>query len=203
MSRSIAIALIFALVLCATAISGCTSPKPPAAPVVTPPEVTIMTTTAPAPAAPLPDQTAATVKTTVPAPAEKVLLNEKGMISPSQNRKYDFKALSDQFSQLGEKYHITIKADKPVIGYAVTNYQAEQLGGDTLTPHFVAHSEKIQWGLIEPYMVLGKTDDKSQVFTVEEIAPYVYVVDARWMKSDDNYKDTAPFNYEITIAKVI
>lgn len=137
-----------------------------------------------------------------PEVTEKVILTTKGTLSPTEYKTYDFKAMGDQFSQLGEKYRITIKADKPVIGYAVTSTQAAELKGNTMVPHYTTSSDKVQWGQITPYMMLENVTDSSKTFTVDTIAPYVYVIDARWMASDEKFRSTKPFAYELTIVKI-
>jgi len=190
------------LLVIAVSFSGCTSQQ--AAPQTPAPAPAIAATTAaqaPSPEITTAAKTVQPTRTTVPA--GKILLTEKGMISQKEYKTFYFKSMGHQFLQPGEKYRITLRADKPVIGYAVFSEQASQLTGDTLTPHYVAHSDKIQWGLIEPYMVRGKVTDSEKTFTVEELGPYVYVVDARWMTFDDDYKSVGPFNYELTITEIL
>jgi hypothetical protein len=203
--------LIMALLAIAIAFSGCTSqPAAPVTPVATTVATTIVTTV-PVPATPVVNTTAAPVKPvttdnqTKPAiqnNAEKVILNTKGLISPKDFKTFDFASMGEQFSQLGVKYRITVIADKPVIGYAVDNMQVPELPGNEMTPQYVSGSDKIQWGLITPYMTLGKVTNSTQTFTVDKIAPYVYVLDGRWMQFDNDYKNTTPFNYQITITKI-
>lgn len=194
----------FLLMLASAAVfSGCTSPQAaPLTPAATPAVVDITLMPTPPPDVPAPEKTPVVTKPVTTAASEKVLITTKGMISPSEYKTFDFKTMGHQFLQIGEKYRITIRADKPVIGYAVLTEQASQLTGNTLVPHYVPHSENIQWGQIEPYLVVGQTTESTKTFTVEELGPYTYVVDARWMLTDDDYKATAPFNYEITIAKI-
>ncbi|MFA6226578.1 MAG: hypothetical protein WC620_10505 [Methanoregula sp.] len=146
--------LLLALVI---AISGCTSQQAaPATPPATP--VTVLSTipATATPAAALPEKTAEVTKTETRPDVEKVILTTKGMISRTEFKTFDFKSMGDEFSQPGVKYRITLKADKPVIAYAVTNTQASELQGDIMTPQYVSSSDKIQWGLITPYMNLGK-----------------------------------------------
>jgi len=185
------------------ALSGCTSPS--GTPAAT--QTSIPTTIQTLPPATVVLVITQTVKetrtvTVTPTDVEKVILHETGMLSPSSFKTYDFKAMGDEFSQIGVKYKITIKAEKPVIGYAVTTLQSDELKGNELTPHYVSSSEQIQWGLTTPYMEMGKVTDTTKTFTVDKIAPYVYVVDGRWMGFDNLYKTTPPFNYEITITKI-
>ncbi|MEI7856797.1 MAG: hypothetical protein WCH85_04760 [Methanomicrobiales archaeon] len=207
--RSVLGILIFLLAM-AVMFSGCTSPQsaaatPPATQPATP--VTVITTIPPTavvttPVAAITEKTPEVTKTATRAEVETLLLTTKGMISPTEFKTYDFKAMGDQFSKIGVKYRITLKSDKPVFGYAVTATQASELQGNTMIPVEDSSADKIQWGLITPYMSLGKVTDETKTFTVETIAPYVYVVDARWMESDENYVKTPPFNYELTITKI-
>ena len=190
---------IFLCVLLCTA--GCTSTQaPPAAPTPAPATtVTEIQTTAP-PATPEP---AATVTTAAVATTKSgtVIFTRSDMISPSTFKTYDFRTMGEPLQELGTSYTIIITAEKPVLGYAVTTYQADQLKGDTMTPKYVSHSNKIQWGLIEPYMVMEKATDETRTFRVEKEAFYAYVIDGRWMQSVDEYASTGPFEYTLTITK--
>lgn len=203
MNRRIISCIMLVTLAVFIALPGCTAPSGNPAATQTSIPTTIQTLS-PATTAPVVTNT---VKETVTAvktqtDVEKVILNDKGLISPTSFKVYDFKAMGEEFSQLGVKYKITIKAEKPVIGYAITTLQSDQLAGSELTPQYVPSSEKIQWGLIIPYMEMGKVTDATKTFTVDQIAPYAYVVDGRWMGFDDLYKSTPPFNYEITITKI-
>lgn len=185
------------------ALSGCTSPSGTPAAAQTSVPTTIQTPPV-ATGAPVVTQTVKETGTAreTPTDVEKVILHEKGMLSPTSFKTFDFKAMGDEFSQIGVKYQITIKADKPVIGYAVTTLQSDELQGNEFIPQYMPSSEKIQWGLITPYMVMEKATDTTKTFTVDKIAPYVYVIDGRWMGFDNLYKSAPPFNYEITITKI-
>ncbi|MCX6689781.1 MAG: hypothetical protein NTZ39_08875 [Methanoregula sp.] len=110
--------------------------------------------------------------------------------------------MGDEFSQIGVVYKITITADNTVLGYAVTNDQVATLQANEMTPHYVSSSDKVQWGLLNPYMVMEKATNTTKSFTVDKIAPYVYVLDGRWMASDIKYNTTPAVNYEITITKI-
>lgn len=190
---------IFLCVLLCTA--GCMSTQaPPAAPApATATTVTEIQTTAP-PSTPEP---AATVITAAKATTKSgtVIFTTSDMISPSTFKTYDFRTMGEPLQKLGTSYTIIIKAEKPVLGYAVTTYQADQLKGDTMTPKYVSHSNKIQWGLIEPYMVMEKATDETRTFSVEKEAFFSYVIDGRWMQSVDEYASTGPFEYTLTITK--
>ena len=204
MSQRPVFGFLLVLLMIVVAFSGCTSQQAASAT----PAATTIATPAAVPATPAvtiaasPEKTTAVTKTETRAAAEKVILNTKGLISPTEYKIYDFKSMGDEFSKVGEKYKITLKADKPVIGYAVTSTQANELTGNELIPQYVAGSDKIQWGLITPYMVIGKVTSSTETFTVETVNPYVYVVDARWMGFDNDYKTSPAFNYTLTIAKV-
>jgi len=203
MNRQILSCIVMATIVVFIALSGCTSPSGTPAATQTSIPTTIQTLP-PATVVPVITQTVKETRTVTvtPTDVEKVILHETGMLSPSSFKTYDFKAMGDEFSQIGVKYKITIKAEKPVIGYAVTTLQSDELKGNELTPHYVSSSEQIQWGLTTPYMEMGKVTDTTKTFTVDKIAPYVYVVDGRWMGFDNLYKTTPPFNYEITITKI-
>ena len=203
MDRRFVFPVVMATIVVFIVLAGCTSPSatPPANQTTVP--TTIQT---PAPATTAPVVTTA-VKATVTAvktetTVEEVILHQTGILSPTSFQTYNLQTTKDQFSQIGTKYKVTIKADKPVIGYAVTTAQTDVLQGSEFTPQYVPSSDKIQWGLITPYMAMGKVTDATNTFTVDKIAPYVYVVDGRWMGFDDTYKSTPPFNYEITITKI-
>lgn len=203
MNRRIVSCILIAILAVFIAFSGCTSPSvTPAVPQTYQP--TTIQTLPPATAVPVITQTVkeTITKTETSTDVEKVILHDKGLLSPTSYKSYDFKAMGDEFSQIGVKYKITIKAEKPVIGYAVTSLQTDQLKGSEFIPQYVPYSEKIQWGLIVPYMEMGKVTDATKTFTVDKIAPYAYVLDGRWMGFDDLYKSTPPFNYEITITKI-
>ena len=203
MDRRFLFPVVMATIVVFIVLAGCTSPS--ATPLAT--QTTVPTTIqTPAPATTAPVVTTA-VKATVTAvktetTVEEVILHQTGILSPTSFQTYNLQTTKDQFSQIGTKYKVTIKADKPVIGYAVTTAQTDVLQGSEFTPQYVPSSDKIQWGLITPYMAMGKVTEATNTFTVDKIAPYVYVVDGRWMGFDDSYKTTPPFNYEITITKI-
>lgn len=206
MQRSV-LSCFLVMLITAVALAGCTAQQAPAPAPVT----TVNAPAAPAPGTPAvtaaletakPEKTVAAPRAETRESTGKVILSTKGLISPTEYKTFDFKSMGDEFSKIGEKYTITLKADKPVIGYAVTASQAGELTGSELIPRYDSTSDKIQWGLITPYMSLGKVTDSSKTFTVETINPYVYVVDARWMGSDNDYKSLPAFNYELTITKI-
>ena len=202
MDRRILSCILMATIVVFIALAGCTSPSgTPAATQTTIP--TTIQTPQIAPTAPVVTNTVKETVTTVKTQTEveKVILHETGISSPTSFKAYSLQTTTDEFSQIGTKYKITIKADKPVIGYAVTTLQSDVLQGNEFTPQYVPSSDNIQWGLITPYMAMGKVTDATKTFTVDKIARYVYVVDGRWMGFDDLYKTTPPFNYEITITK--
>ena len=114
-----------------------------------------------------------------------------------------------------------IKAEKPVLGYALNTEQATGLQGSQLIPHYESYSKNIQWGLIDPSFVLEKATNSTGEFiygdyieyryddgkyvamnkTKGEVHPLTYVVDGRWMSYDPVYENVQAFAYEITITK--
>lgn len=189
------------LLLGAVCIAGCTtSSGTPAAPVTA--AATTIQTASPTPTAePTPVQ-----KTTTQIPAvttavstEKVILHETGMLTTKTYKTYDFKAMGYKFLYPKDKIKITIKSEKPIMGYATNSEQAGQL--QALIPRYQSYSQKVDWGLIEPVMVMEKATDSTKEFTLDEVGSLSYVVDGRWMSFDSMYDNTPPFNYEITIVK--
>ena len=194
-----------ALLLALAFIAGCTSqPEPIPAPTVQTTAQTIVPTattlTEAATTAPAAPSTAVTAKPT-DAPVGKLIVTDKGIVTPETFKTYDLEGRAGVFSQIGDKYTISIKADKPVLGYAVDSYQAQQLEGSLLTPQYLSQSSKVNWGLIEPYMVMEKVTNSEETFTISEIHPYVYVIDGRWMAYDEAFKTIQAVNYELTITK--
>ena len=115
---------------------------------------------------------------------------------------YDFKSLGYKFLYPNDKFRITLKSEKPVLGYAVNSEQALQLQGSQLVPHYESNSKNVQWGLVDASMVLEKATDVTREFTVEEVGSISYVVDGRWMSFDPVYDMTPPFSYELIITKI-
>ena len=197
MQKKLTLCFTLLLLVLAIAISGCTSQKTvPAAPTATP---TVVTTAIPAMSlTTLP----ATEKTPVAVShSNTVIANSGGMISPTEFRTFPFSIRGDDFSPVGTIYTITITADKPVIGYAVTSDVADQLQSDEMVPHYETSSDFIQWGLVTPYMTMGRVTDSTKTFTVTDLHSYVYVIDARWMQSSNNYMTTQPFSYKLIITR--
>jgi hypothetical protein len=194
--------LVTVLLVAVVCIAGCTvnvgAPTPTATPTTIqtlPPSTTAQPTTV-------------TVTTTIvttaatTAPAGKEVLHEKGILTTKTFKTYDFKTLMGyKFLYPKDKFKITIKSEKPVLCYAVNTEQAGQLAG--LIPRYQSYVKGgIDWGLIEPVMVIEKATDTTKEFTLQDdIRPLTYVVDGRWMGYDSSYDNTAPFNYEITIVK--
>jgi hypothetical protein len=99
-----------------------------------------------------------------------------------------------------DKFRITIKSEQPVLGYALSTERAGQLAA--LIPRYQSYIKGgIDWGLIEPVMVIEKATDTTKEFTLVDTMPLTYVVDGRWMGYESVYTNTAPFKYEITIVK--
>jgi hypothetical protein len=205
-------------------IAGCASPSAPApAPVQTPAPTTVIQTIPPATS----EATIVSVTTTVgtnpttEAVVEKEILYDTGILTTKTYKIYDFKDLGFKFIYPGDKFRITIKAEKPVLGYALNSEQATGLQGSQLIPHYESYSKKVQWGLIDPSFVLEKATNSTGEFiygdyveyryegdksiamnkTKGEVHPLTYVVDGRWMSYDPVYDNIQTFTYEITITK--
>ena len=140
-------------------IAGCASPSAPApAPVQTPAPTTVIQTIPPATS----EATIVSVTTTVgtkpttEAVVEKEILYDTGILTTKTYKTYDFKDLGFKFIYPGDKFRITIKAEKPVLGYALNSEQATGLQGSQLIPHYESYSNKVQWGLIDPSLSLRK-----------------------------------------------
>ena len=204
MARISRMYLLSTLLLILALIAGCTSE--PAAPVpatTNPPtaQTVVVTTTLTETATPVPPVPVATITKATTVPVAKVIVTDKGIVTPDTFKTYDLEGRAGVFSRIGDKYTITIKADKPVLGYAVDAYQAQQLQGSLLTPQYLSQSSKVNWGLVKPFMVMEKVTNSEETFTISEIHPYVYVIDGRWMGFDENYKSIQGVNYELTITK--
>ncbi|MCX6683745.1 MAG: hypothetical protein NTZ37_03335, partial [Methanoregula sp.] len=168
------------LLFAAIFIAGCTSPSGSA------PAQTILSTTVqtllPTTVMETPLVTGAiTIKTTTvtstptQTSAEKEILHEKGMLDTTTFKTYDFKDMGYKFLYPNDKFRITLKSEKPVLGYAVNTEQATQLQGSQLVPHYESYSKNIQWGLVKASMVLEKATDITREFTVEDVGPLSYV----------------------------
>lgn len=193
------------ILVAAVCIAGCTvnvgTPSPTTVPTTIQtalPETTIVPTTV---VTTIPVPTTMVAATT--APTEKVVLQDKGILTTTSFKTYDFKTLMGyKFLYPKDSFRITIRSDKPVLGYAVNAEQAGELQGSQFVPHYVSYVKGgIDWGLIEPIMVMDKVTDDTKDFTLQDVGALTYVVDGRWMSFDHNYDNTPPFNYEITIVK--
>ena len=203
-------------------IAGCASPSAPA-PVQTPAPTTVIQTIPPATseATLVPVTTTVVTTQTTGAVIEKEILHDTGILTTKTYKTYDFKDLGFKFIYPGDKFRITIKAEKPVLGYALNSEQATGLEGSQLIPHYESYSKKVQWGLIDPSFVLEKATNSTGEFvygddveyrydgdksiamhkTKGEGHPLTYVVDGRWMSYDPVYDNIQTFTYEITITK--
>jgi len=203
-------------------IAGCASPSTPA-PVQTPAPSTAIQTVLPTTiaATTVPVKTAVMTTKPIEAFVEKEILHDTGILTTKTFKTYDFKDMGFKFIYPGDKFRITIKAEKPVLGYALNSEQATGLQGSQLIPHYESYSKKVQWGLIDPSFVLEKATDSTAEFvygdyieyryddgnyvamnkTKGEVHPLTYVVDGRWMSFDPVYDNVQNFNYEITITK--
>jgi hypothetical protein len=200
-------------------IAGCatipaSSPAPTTVPftvIQTVPPTTIQVTTAPV-----------TATITTPRPTatftEQEILHDSGILTTKTYKTYDFKDLGFKFVYPFDAFRITIKSEKPVLGYALNTEQAGRLQGSQLIPHYESYSKKVQWGLIDPSFVLEKATDSTgeyvygnyiradkdgvdKVWNKGEVHPLTYVVDGRWMGYDPVYDNIQQFTYEITITK--
>jgi hypothetical protein len=199
---------ICVLLFAAIFVAGCASPSAPA-PVKIPAPTTVTQTSLPTMVTPTPQITVAPSGTTTSIPtapaqtsAEKEILHEKGMLTTTTFKAYNFKDLGYKFLYPNDKFRVTLKSEKPVLGYAVNSEQTSQLQGSQLVPHYESNSKNIQWGLVKASMVLEKATDVTREFTVEEVGPLSYVVDGRWMSLDPVYDMTPPFSYELIITKI-
>jgi hypothetical protein len=130
-----------------------------------------------------------------------VVLHETGILTTKTYKTYDFKTLMGyKFLYPKDKFRITIKSQQPVLGYALSTERAGQL--QALIPRYQSYIKGgIDWGLIEPVMVIEKATDTTKEFTLVDTMPLTYVVDGRWMGYESVYANTGPFRYEITIVK--
>ena len=130
-----------------------------------------------------------------------MILHETGILTTKTYKTYDFKTLMGyKFLYPKDKFRITIKSQQPVLGYALSTERAGQL--QALIPRYQSYIKGgIDWGLIEPLMVVDKATDTTKEFTLEYTGPLTYVVDGRWMGYESVYDSTGPFTYEITIVK--
>jgi len=192
------------LLLASIFLAGCTSPSnAPAAPTAMP---TTIQTIPPATVGqnPVSVTTTATVITpaTTAVPEGKEVLHDTGTLTTKSYKTYDFKTLMGyKFLYPKDTFKVTIKSEKPVLGYAMNTEQARQLEGSQLIPRYQTYTKGVDWGLIEPSMVLEKATDTTKEFTIENVGPLTYVVDGRWMSYDSAYDNVQSFTYEITIVK--
>lgn len=195
--------LVILIMISCIWITGCTSQQQTAAATPVPAQTTIVTTVPPTPEPTTPSLTTTIVTTSpVTTPAGNEVLHEKGMLTTESYKTYDFKTqMGYKFLYPNDKFRVTIKAEKPVLGYAVSSAQANQLQGSQLVPRYQTYKEGVDWGLIEPHMILEKATDSTKEFTVEDVESLTYVVDGRWMSFESNYANTQPFSYEIIITK--
>ena len=204
MIRNTPVLFIILLLIASACIAGCSMNIGTPAPTTVPPTVQAPATTLPTPepTTVLPATTVATTIVTT-APTEKEVLHEKGILTTSSYKTYDFKTLMGyKFLYPKDRFRITIRSEKPVLGYAVSSEQAGQLQGSQLIPKYESYIKGgINWGLIEPVMVIEKATDTTKEFTLKDVGSLTYVVDGRWMGYDSNYNNVGPFNYEIIIVK--
>jgi hypothetical protein len=189
-------------ILAAVCIAGCTtSSGTPVSPTTLPTNTLTVPTTFTTEATAVMVTTTAVTSTTVAAPAGKEILHETGILTTKTYKTFDFKAMGYKFLYPKDKIKITIKADKPVLGYAMNTEQSGQLQGSQLIPQYPTHIKGVDWGLIEPVMVMEKATDSTREFTLDNVGSLTYVLDGRWMSFDPSFDNSPPFSYEITIVK--
>jgi hypothetical protein len=201
MIRKKILLLVTVLLIAVVCAAGCSlnlgtpspTPVPTTVPTIPP------TTAAEQTTVPVTTNLATTAVTT--APTELQVLHETGTLTTKTYKTYDFKTLMGyKFLYPKDKFRITIKSEQPVLGYALSTERAGQLAG--LIPRYQTYIKGgIDWGLIEPVMVIDKATDTTKEFTLEDTGPLTYVVDGRWMGYESDYTNTGPFKYEITIVK--
>ena len=183
-------------------IAGCTSPSAsPPLPTASPTTVIQTISTASIEITTVPVTTSVVTKQTTESVVEKEILHDNGVLTTKTYKTYDFKDMGFKFIYPGDKFRISIKAEKPVLGYALNTEQATGLQGSQLIPHYESYSKNIQWGLIDPSFVLEKASNSTGEFiygdyieyryddgkyvamnkTKGEVHPLTYVVDGRWM----------------------
>ena len=203
MIRKKTILTVAILIMAAVCIAGCSVNV--GAPAPTPDPTTVQTVPPATTAEPTTIPVTTTVVTTAvtTAPVEKEILHETGTLTTKTYNTYDFKTLMGyKFLYPKDKFRITIKSEKPVLGYAVSTEQAGQLQGSQLIPRYQSYIKGgIDWGLIKPVMIIEKATDSTKEFTLTDVGPLTYVVDGRWMGYESSYDNTPPFSYEITIVK--
>lgn len=189
------------LLVAAVCFAGCSVNVGAPTPTITPTSVQTVppATTAEPTMVPVSTTIVTTVATT--APTEIQVLHETGTLTTKTYKTYDFKTLMGyKFLYPKDKFRITIRSEQPVLGYALSTERAGQL--TALIPRYQSYIKGgIDWGLIEPYMVIDKATDTTKEFTLQNTGPLTYVVDGRWMGYESVYDNTGPFKYEITIVK--
>lgn len=203
MNRKMTVLLVAVLLIASVCIAGCSMNLGTPAPTTIPTTVQTVPPITTAEPTPIPVTTTVVTTAATPVPAVKELqvLHETGMLTTKTYKTYDFKTLMGyKFLYPKDKFRVTIKSEQPVLGYALSTLQAGQLAA--LSPRYQSYIKGgIDWGLIEPVMVMEKATDSTKEFTLTDVGPLTYVVDGRWMSYESNYDNTPPFSYEITIVK--
>jgi hypothetical protein len=201
MNRKMTILLVTALLIASVCIAGCSMNLGSPAPTTIPTPVQTVPPITTAGPTPIPVTTTVVTTAATTAPTEKVVLHETGVLTTKTYMTYDFKTLMGyKFLYPKDKFRVTIKSEQPVLGYALSTLQAGQLAA--LSPRYQSYIKGgIDWGLIEPVMIIEKATDTTKEFTLTETMPLTYVVDGRWMGYESVYANTGPFKYEITIVK--
>jgi len=188
--------------LAAVCITGCTSSSgSPAALTAAPTAIQTVHPTLTAEPTTVQATTTVITSTTAAVPVGKEILHETGMLTTKSYKTYDFKAMGYKFLYPKDKIKIIIKSGMPVLGYGMNTEQSGQLQGSQLIPQYPSHIKGVDWGLIEPVMVIEKATDSTKEFTLDNVGSLTYVIDGRWMSYDPMYDNTPPFSYELTIVK--
>jgi hypothetical protein len=129
------------------------------------------------------------------------ILHDKGTLTTKTFRTYNMGIKNQR-----EGFKITLKAEQPVLGFALNTEHVFQLGSSDQIPHYESYSKHIQWGKLETCYVLEKainsTTGELTTWCYPPNIPLTYVVDGRWMSFDPAYDNVQDFPYEITISKI-
>ena len=116
-------------------IAGCASPSAsPPLPTASPTAVIQTISTVTVEVTTVPVTTSVVTKQITESVVEKEILRDKGILTTKTYKTYDFKDLGFKFIYPGDKFRISIKAEKPVLGYALNTEQATGLQGSQLDP---------------------------------------------------------------------
>jgi hypothetical protein len=136
---------------------------------------------------------------------ETVILHDSGVLTTKTYKTYDFKDLGFDFVNPTDidYFRISIKAEQPVLGYALNTEQVSLLGVSDQIPRYEPYSKKVQWGKLNTHYELEKVRNSTTTIDTFPPIPLTYVVDGRWMSFDSSFNNVPPFNYEITITRIV